>query len=94
LTRAPLLATLLLHRSKRGDLLLQVSTQPLSLLGLLLGLSLPGLCPLEGGAVLLKLGLRRGEGGLLLLHCGLHLSQGGARLLQVAIHRRQCLVLL
>jgi hypothetical protein len=80
--RVPVLAKLLLHRSERGDLLLQVSPQPLGLLGLLLGLSLPGPCPLEGGAVLLKLGLRRGEGGLLLRHCVLHLGQGGTRLLE------------
>jgi hypothetical protein len=39
---APLLAKLLLHRGERGDLLLQVGTQLLGLLGLLLSLSLPG----------------------------------------------------
>jgi hypothetical protein len=73
LTRAPLLAKLLLHRSERGGLLLQISTQPLGLFGLLLGLGLPGPCPLEGDMVLLKLGLSSGD-GLLLCHRGLHLS--------------------
>jgi hypothetical protein len=50
---------LLLHRGERRDLLLQVSTQFLDLLGPLLCLSLLGPYPLEGGAVLLELGLRR-----------------------------------
>jgi hypothetical protein len=81
LTRTPLLTKLLLHRSERSGFLLQVSSQPLSLLGLLLGLSLPGLCPLEGGVILLKLGLRRGKGCLLLYNHGLHLGQSGVRLL-------------
>jgi hypothetical protein len=88
LMNAPLLAKLLLHRSERGDLLFQVSSQPLSLLGLLLGLGLSGPCPLDGGAVLLKLGLHRGEGHLLLRHRGLHLGQGGARLLLIAVRRK------
>ena len=66
LTRAPLLAKLILHRGERRDLLLQISAQLLGLLGLLLGLSLPGPRPLEGGAVLLELGLRRDEGSLFL----------------------------
>jgi hypothetical protein len=82
LTCAILLAELLLHHSERNGLLCQVSPQLLSLFGLLLGLDLPGPCPLEGGEVLLKLGLHRGEGRLLLCRCGLRLSQGGARLLQ------------
>jgi hypothetical protein len=52
----PLPMELILH------LLLQSSTQLLSLLGLLLCLSLPRPRPLEGGAVLLELGLRLGQG--------------------------------
>jgi hypothetical protein len=90
LTCAILLAELLLHHSERNGLLCQVSPQLLSLFGLLLGLDLPGPCPLEGGEVLLKLGLHRGEGRLLLRRCGLRLSQGGARLLQVAVRCNQC----
>ena len=66
LTRAPLLAELILHRGERRDLLLQISAQLFGLLGLLLGLSLPGSRPLEGGAVLLELGLRLDEGSLFL----------------------------
>jgi hypothetical protein len=54
---ASLLAKLLLH-------LAQVSAQLFGLLGLLLRLSLPGPCPLEGGAVLLELGIRWNERGL------------------------------
>jgi hypothetical protein len=81
LMSALLLAKLLLHRSERSGLHRQVSPQPLGLLGHLLGLDLPRPCPLEGGMVLLKLGLRRGEGRLLLRRCGLRLSQGRACLL-------------
>jgi hypothetical protein len=66
-----------------------ISPQLLDLLGLLLGLDLQGLCPLKGGAVLLKLGLRRGEGRLLLCRCGLRLSQGDMLLLQVIVRRSQ-----
>jgi hypothetical protein len=69
LTRALLLAELLLRRSERSGLLRQVSPQLLSQLGLLLGLDLLQPCPLVGGAVLLKLGLRHGEGHLLLRRC-------------------------
>jgi hypothetical protein len=56
--RAPLQLELLLHRGKRGDLVRQVGSQLLGLFRLLLGLALLRSCPLEGDAVLLKLGLR------------------------------------
>jgi hypothetical protein len=75
-----LLAELLSHRSKRGDLIRQVSPQPLGLLGFLLGLCLPRPRPLQGGVVLLELSLHHGEGRLPLRRCGLHLSQGRTRL--------------
>jgi hypothetical protein len=45
LTRAPLLAKLLLHRSERVGLLSQISTQPHSLLGLLLDLACQDCAP-------------------------------------------------
>jgi hypothetical protein len=46
-----LLAKLLFHHGERGDFLLQISTQLLGLLGLLLGLGLPGPHPLGRGVV-------------------------------------------
>jgi hypothetical protein len=76
LTHTPLLAKLLLHRGERRDLLLQVNTQLFGLIGLLLYMSLLGLCPLEGGAVLLELGLCCSKSGLSLCQRGLRLGQG------------------
>jgi hypothetical protein len=61
---ALLLAELLPHRNKQGDLIRQISPQPLSLLGFLLSLGLLGPSSLEGGAILLELSLYRGEGRL------------------------------
>jgi hypothetical protein len=46
-----LLAKLLFHHGERGDFLLQISTQLLGLLGLLLGLGLPGPHHLGRGVV-------------------------------------------
>jgi hypothetical protein len=43
---------LVLHPSERRDLLLQGNTQLVNLPGLLFYLSLPGLCPLEGGSIM------------------------------------------
>jgi hypothetical protein len=94
LMRALLLAKLLLHCGERRDLFLQVGTQLLGLLGLLLCRSLPGPRPLEGGAVLLELVLRRNKGGLLLRHHGLRLGQGGTHLLQLDVRRHQHFLLL
>jgi hypothetical protein len=81
LARAPLLLELLLHRGKRGVIVRQVGPQLLSLFGLLLGLPLPRLCPLEGGMVLLELGLRRGERRLPLCRRNPHHDQVLTRLL-------------
>jgi hypothetical protein len=92
LARALLLAELLPHRSKRGDLIRQVSSQPLGLLGFLLVLGLPRLRPLEGGAILLELSLRRGEGRLPLRRYVLHLSQGCTRLLQSLVPLQECVL--
>jgi hypothetical protein len=64
LTRGSLLTELLLRRGERGSLARQGRPQPLGLLGLLLGLTLPGPHPLEGRAVLLELGASRGDLGL------------------------------
>jgi hypothetical protein len=61
LTRGSLLTELLLHRGERSTLAHQGRPKPLGLLGLLLGLTLPGLRPLEGRAVLLELGASRGD---------------------------------
>jgi hypothetical protein len=90
LARALLLEELVPHRSKRGDLIRQISPQPLDLLGFLLGLGLPGPCSLEGGAILLELSLRRGEGRLSLCRCGLRLSQGCTCLLQCLVPLQEC----
>jgi hypothetical protein len=62
--RGSLLTELLLRRGERGSLARQGRPQPLDLLGLLLGLTLPGPRPLEGRAVLLELGASRGDLGL------------------------------
>jgi hypothetical protein len=70
LARGLLLMELLLRRGERGGLVRQARPQPLGLLGLLLILTLPGLCPLEGRAVPLKLGTSRGHLGLPLRHHG------------------------
>jgi hypothetical protein len=67
---------LLLRRGKRGGLVCQGGPQPLGLIGLLLGLTLPGPRPLEGRTVLLKLGTSRG-------HLGHPLRRHGARPRQV-----------
>jgi hypothetical protein len=67
-----LLMELLLRRGKRGGLVRQGRPQPLGLLVLLLGLTLPSPRPLEGRAVLLKLGTSGG-------HLGLPLRRHGAR---------------
>jgi hypothetical protein len=72
LARGLLLTELLLRRGERGGLVRQARPQPLGLLGLLLSLTLPGLRPLEGRTVLLKLGTSRG-------HLGLPLRRHGAR---------------
>jgi hypothetical protein len=64
LTRSSLLTELLLRRGERGSLACQGCPQPLGLLGLLLGLTLPGPHPLEGRTVLLELGASRGDFGL------------------------------
>jgi hypothetical protein len=64
LARAPLLVELLVHYSERRGLHLHGNAQLLGLLGLLLRLSLSGLCPLEGGTVLLQLSLRLSQGRL------------------------------
>jgi hypothetical protein len=72
----PLLPELLLRRDDRGDLVGEAGLQLLGLLGLLLGLALPGPRSLEGCAVLLKLGADRG-------HLRLPLSRHGARPRQV-----------
>jgi hypothetical protein len=72
LARGLLLTELLLHRGKCGGLVRQGRPQPLGLLGLLLGQTLPGPCTLEGRAVLLELGTSRG-------HLSLPLCLYGAR---------------
>jgi hypothetical protein len=59
-----LLTELLLRRGERGSLVRQGRPQPLGLLGLLLGLTLPGSRPLEGRVVLLELGTSGGDLGL------------------------------
>jgi hypothetical protein len=63
LARRPFLTELLLHRDERGSLARQGRPQPLRLLGLFLGLALPGPRPLEGRAVLLELGAGGGDLG-------------------------------
>jgi hypothetical protein len=78
---ALLLTELLPHRGKRSDLVRQIGPQPLGLLGLLLSLALPRLCPLEASAVLLELSLHRGERRLPLRRYSLHRSQVLVRLL-------------
>jgi hypothetical protein len=82
LARAPLLLELLLYHGEQGGLVRQVGTQPLSLLGFLLGLALPRLRPLEGCAVLLELGTSRSELCLPLRRRSPHSGQVLARLPQ------------
>jgi hypothetical protein len=72
----PFLTELLLRRGECGGLARQRRPQPLRLLGLLLGLALPGPRPLKGCAVLLE----RGAGGDDL---GLPRRRDGARPRQV-----------
>jgi hypothetical protein len=76
LARGLLLTKLHLRRDKRDGLVRQGCPQPLGFHGLLLGPTLPGPRPLEGRAVLLKLGTSRG-------HLGLPLRRHGARPRQV-----------
>jgi hypothetical protein len=85
LARGSLLTELLLLRGERGSLVHQGRPQPLGLLGLLLGLTLPGPRALEGRAVLLELGTSRGD-------LGLPRRRYGARPRQVFPHLVQRLV--
>jgi hypothetical protein len=80
LARALLLPELLLHHGKRGDLLNQVNSQLLSLLGLFLILALPRPRTLEGCAVLLELGSSESKLRLKLYHRSPHRGQVLARL--------------
>jgi hypothetical protein len=91
----PLLLELLLHRGERGNLVHLVGPQLLGLLGLLLGLALPRLRPLEGCAVLLELGSSQSGFRLPLRHYNPHRGQVLARLPQHLIplqERRRHLV--
>jgi hypothetical protein len=64
LVRGLLLTELLLRHGECGGLVRQGRPQPLGLLGLLPGPTLPGPRALEGRAVLLELGTSRGDLGL------------------------------
>jgi hypothetical protein len=90
LARALLLTELLPHHGKRGGLVCQIGPQPLGLLGILLSLALPRSRPLEGGAVLLELGLRRSEHSLPLHRHYLHRGQVLARLQQRLVSCQEC----
>jgi hypothetical protein len=85
-----LLTELLLRCGERGGLVRQARPQLLDLLGLLLSQTLPGPRPLEGRAVLLKLGTSRGHLGLPLRRHGARPRQVYSRLVQrlVPVHER------
>jgi hypothetical protein len=90
LARRSFLTELLLHRSERVGLARQGRPQPLRLLGLFLGLDLPGPHPLEGRAVLLELGAGGGDLGLPRRRDGAHPRQVLASPAQrvVSLHQR------
>jgi hypothetical protein len=92
-TRAAFLLELALHLGECHDLFLQGGTKFLDLLGILLGLGLPGSRPFEGHTILQELGLCLGKGRPLLCQHDLNLNKGITRLLQLVARRRQCLLL-
>jgi hypothetical protein len=87
----------LFRRGEGDSLVRQTGPQQLGLLGLLLGLALPGPRPLEGGAALLELSSSGSQLPLELRHCNPHSGHILARLPQRLVplqerrpHLRDC----